>query len=103
MRDDLLKQPDLDPEKMSEEQLSFLRNRDYDKFYFETLVDANDLSQREQILLQNDENKLRMLQKDEVVKKRIQTKRDAMYSSKLDEFLLNQSKTIDSKVKDSLE
>lgn len=42
MRDDLLKQPDLDPTKLTNEQMTCLRNRDYDAFFFESVEDEED-------------------------------------------------------------
>ena len=51
MRDDLLKQPDLDPSKLSNEQSNLLRNRDYDAFFFETMVDEDDFNEKSKVLL----------------------------------------------------
>ena len=38
MRDDLLKQPDMDYSKMSSKMRGFLRDRDYDAFFFEAIA-----------------------------------------------------------------
>lgn len=42
MREDLLKQPDMDFQRMSKRMRDFLRERDYDAYYFEAIPADDD-------------------------------------------------------------